>query len=49
LEEISKPIPKDFLQSFLTDSFCAVIGWCAEQKMEFSPKETANYFITFIS
>ena len=49
LGDFSKDVPEDFLLSHLTNSFCAVIKWCTNKKMNISPEETARYFIILVS
>ncbi len=49
LKDFNKDVPDDFLLNHLTSSFCAVIKWCNDKKMEFSPEETAKHFILLVS
>lgn len=49
LSEFNKDVPDDFLLCHLTNSFCAVIKWCSDKKMNFSPEETARHFILLVS
>lgn len=49
LSDFDKNVPEDFLLNHLVSSFCAVIKWCNDKKMDFSPEETARNFIILIS
>lgn len=49
LKEINKDVPEDFLLNHLVNSFCAVIKWCSNRKMEFSVEDTARDFMILIS
>ena len=47
--DFNKDVPKEFMLNHLVNSFCAVIKWCGDKKMNFSPEETANNYIKLVS
>lgn len=49
LGDFTKDVPEEFLLNHLVSSFCAVIKWCSNKKMEFSPEEIAKQFILLVS
>lgn len=47
--DFSKDVPEEFLLNHLVSSFCAVIKWCSDKKMDFSPEDTASNYIKLVS
>lgn len=47
--DFRKDVPEEFLLNHLVSSFCAVIKWCSDKKMDFSPEDTAGNYIKLVS
>jgi hypothetical protein len=45
LNEIKVNAPADFVLNHLVGSFAETVKWCIDNKMKYTPEETASYYI----